>query len=118
MNISTFSKFVSAAALGLAATISGVSHAGSYSETFVRSSADGIRATTVSFADLDLSSGDGQQVLTYRLNRAATAVCGSDDYKLAGNLRQANRNRDCRDAALDRAMSEISGGSLAVVVQR
>jgi UrcA family protein len=61
----------------------------------------------VSYADLDLSSAEGQEVLYYRISSAAREVCGPVDLRLAGSVRVANRNQACFEESLSRAMSDL-----------
>ena len=68
---------------------------------------------TVSIADLDLTSPEGQEALHYRLARAAEQVCGPSDLRQAGSIAQANRNRDCYRQSLSEAMAEVNQSAVA-----
>ena len=79
----------------------------------VTSSARAPQQLAVNFGDLDLSSAKGQEVLYYRLSRAAEAVCGSDNVRITGSVSQATRNASCHDEALSRALSEVHRTAVA-----
>lgn len=63
----------------------------------------------VNYSDLDLSHPLGREVLEQRLESAAEKVCGSSGYKVAGNLRDASRNRSCQAEAMARALDAVYG---------
>ncbi|GEM_PF-2320844 len=87
-----------------------------HAESVTTVTADAMTETvkrTVSVADLDLTTPEAQEILYYRLSRAAEQVCGSDDLRVAGSLAQATRNRDCYEDSLSRAIAEVSNSALA-----
>ena len=67
----------------------------------------------VNYADLDLTSVEGQEALHYRISRAAEQVCGSTDMRQAGGLAQAARNQDCYEESLSRALSQVNNSAVA-----
>jgi UrcA family protein len=71
--------------------------------------------TTVSVADINLTSAAGQKVLHARLSRASEQVCGYDDYIRAGSFAIARRNKECTKNAIDRAMSRLNASAVAAV---
>ena len=111
---SSVSKAICAAVFAVAASVSFAASAGDYSEVHVTSSAEGLRTTTVSYADLDLSSVEAQETLRLRLNRAALKVCGSPHLRIAGSLARAAQNQSCSDKAVAEAMHAISASQMAV----
>ena len=66
----------------------------------------------VSYADLDLSSGDGVRELYERISAAAREVC---PYPNARELRQSMVNRSCRNTAISRAVSEVKSPQLVAL---
>ena len=70
-------------------------------------------AVAVNYEDLDLTSPKAQETLYYRISRAAEQVCGSTNIREAGGVAQAARNADCYDAAVSKAMSEVSPVAVA-----
>ncbi len=96
----------------LAALAAAHVQADNYSETLVTSSQH-LATETVSFADLDLSSAEGQEALHWRLASAAREVCGSTDVRITASVRQAAENRECSERALNDALSQVSAGRLA-----
>lgn len=111
---SSVSKIFCAAVLGVAASVSVAASAGDYSETRVTTSAEGLRTTSVSYVDLDLSSAQARDTLERRLTRAALKVCGSPYRGTAGSLAQAVENQSCSDNAVAEAMRSISATQVAV----
>ena len=101
--------------LGIAAGCSAVSAAQEYGETIVSTTANGVRMATVSFADLDVASPRGQEIMHARISQAARMVCGPGDFRRAGSLQQAKENRDCYHSALSGAMSQLSTDQVAAV---
>ena len=73
------------------------------------------RSVAVNFADLNLDSPEGQEVLYNRIARAADEVCGPRSTRRAGSLAQASRNRTCYKETISRSMSKISSSALAAV---
>ncbi len=108
-------KTICAAVFGITAGMSGMTMAGSYNETVVSTSSEGLRTATVSYADLDLNNTEARETLNFRISRAAEKVCGSVDRSLAGSLGQAAKNRSCAKNAMGEAMRNLSNGQVAVV---
>ena len=69
---------------------------------------------SVSYADLELRTAGGMDVLKRRVERAAERVCGSQAVREAG-LAQAARNRRCADDAAARALAQILETRLALL---
>jgi UrcA family protein len=111
MNKARVIKQVAGFAVVAAAMSSLNAGAGTYSETVVRSKA--VRTETVSFADLDLTSAQGQESLYQRLRNAARGVCGSTDPRITGSLGLAADNRECFERALNDALSQVNAGQVA-----
>jgi UrcA family protein len=68
-----------------------------------RSSADGLAQTTVSYADLNLSSAAGRATLHSRIKGAVRFVCGSRGPTLA----ELENNRECQDNAIASANTQL-----------
>ena len=113
----TFSKVFCAALFTVAAGVSAVASASDYSETLVTTTAEGLRTTSVSYADLDLNAADAQEALERRLSRAARKVCGSPYRATAGSMSQASENRQCADNAVAAAMRDISESDVAIAAR-
>lgn len=114
---SSVSKILCAAVLGVAASVSVAASAADYGETRVTTSAEGLRTTTVSIADLDLNSVDARDTLHRRLEMAALKVCGSPYRGTAGSLAQAVENKNCADSAVAEALRSISETEVAVATR-
>jgi UrcA family protein len=69
-------------------------------------------AVVVSFSDLDLSTTEGAKTLYTRISRAAREVCPFED---SVEPSRVAKNRACRDAAIERAVSAINSTQLAAV---
>ncbi len=68
------------------------------------------RQLNVSYGDLNIHSRAGVQVLMGRLEHAAGAVCGGPSF--AREALEAQRFRDCRRDALDKAVAGIASPEL------
>jgi UrcA family protein len=90
----------------LGATLSGAASAAENTTVSAVRVADE-QAIAVDYADLNLRHSAGQDALRYRLEHAARQVCGSAEYRIAGNLRDAIRNRNCQQAAVERALDQV-----------
>ena len=112
-----FSKVFCAALFTVAAGVSAVAHAGDYSETRVTTTSEGLRTTSVSYADLDMAAADSREALERRLSRAALKVCGSPFRATAGSLSQAVQNKKCSDNAVAAAMREMSASDVTVTAR-
>ena len=115
MKTSALTKIVGSAAFALVATVSMAANAGTYDETLVSTSAEGLRTITVPYEDLDLSNATGQETLAARISTAARRVCGTTDYREAGSLRQASDNKVCYQNAMAQAMSATLAPQFAVI---
>ena len=114
---SSVSKILCAAVLGVAASVSVAASAADYSETRVTISAEGLRTTSVSIADLDLNSAESRDTLHGRLEMAALKVCGSPYRGTAGSLAQAVENKNCANSAVAEALRSISETEVAVAAR-
>lgn len=115
MMTNSMSKVLCGAVFGIVASVSMAASAGNYSETFISTTAEGLRTATVSFADLDLTRSEDQEVLHERLSSAAKQVCGSTSVRETGSLSAAAENKSCYEQAMDSAMSQASSSQVAVV---
>lgn len=64
-------------------------------------------AVAVDYTDLNLRHSSGRETLENRLERAAEQVCGSSELRLAGNVRDALRNKACQEQAVERALDRV-----------
>ena len=64
-------------------------------------------AVSVDLADLDLSTEQGQVLMEARIKRAAKEVCGSQDYRTAGSLENARKNKACFNEAVSAAVDSV-----------
>lgn len=71
----------------------------------VRADDDGPRQATVSYADLDLNSADGQAILVARIHRAAEAVCGPEPD--SRDLERLLPYRRCMKQSVETAVASI-----------
>jgi UrcA family protein len=69
-------------------------------------------SVVVSYSDLDLSTTEGARTLYARISRAAQEICPFQD--AVGPSRVA-KNRACREAAIERAVSAVNSTQLAAV---
>ena len=113
----TFSKVLCAALFTVAAGVSAVASAGDYSETVVTTTSEGLRTTSVSYADLNLNSVDAREAMERRLSRAARKVCGSPYRATTGSLSQASENKQCANDAVAAAMRDISESDVAIAAR-
>jgi len=108
----------------LRSTIMGVSVFGLLTAGALQANAESITEVTapvvaeptevrVGFDDLDISSAEGMETLHYRLANAAREACGSSDLRRVGSLQIANRNQECFESSLSRAMSDIPATQVA-----
>jgi UrcA family protein len=115
MKTNTMSKVLCGAVIGIATAVSMAASAGNYSETVISTSAEGLRTTAISYADLDLVSTEGKATLEHRISRAAREVCGPSNYREAGSLRRATENKSCYESAVARAMEQVFSPQLAAI---
>jgi len=66
----------------------------------------------VSYGDLDLSSSDGVRELYKRIDFAASQVC---PYPNAREIGQMALNRNCRNAAISRAVRDVKSPQLVAL---
>lgn len=96
--------FIRVLAFGLAlAPIPALAHTASATES-----------VTTHIGDLDLSTADGQRVLTTRLNRAAKTVCSTGIYRI--HLAMDRNAAECRAEVIADARARVSQGTAAVVI--
>ena len=81
------------------------SDAGGDSATSVRTVADRVQLV-VPYHDLDLSTGEGLDVMAARITAAAKRVCGEADI---GDLRGMRVVAQCREDATRQAMWQVEG---------
>ena len=73
----------------------------------------GERVIQVSYADLNLSSEAGLDVLYKRLQGASSAACGPQhSMRSAGSLRQLVENRACYDDLLSKLVEKVNNARL------
>lgn len=65
-----------------------------------------VRATPVSYADLDLDSYAGAHTLLGRIDQAAVQVCQPEPDTLM-NIQEVRDYRDCLGSAVDRAVFDL-----------
>ena len=116
MKNSSISKVLCGAVISVAATLSMATSAADFSETVVTTTAEGLRTTTVSFADLDMDSADAQDTLHGRISVAARKVCGSSDRRVVGSLRQSLENRACFKDAVAQGMSQAPSANQVATI--
>jgi UrcA family protein len=115
MKTNTISKVLCGAVFAISAGLSMAVSAGNYSETVVTTSAEGLRTTTVSYADLDLASTQGKEALEHRVSKAAREVCGSSHFREAGSVSRAVENKSCYENAMAQAMKKVSSPQVASI---
>lgn len=62
--------------------------------------------TTVSFADLDLSTAEGQEALDRRINAAAREICGVDAPRTGTRIKTSERR--CFEAARKSVKQQVA----------
>ena len=109
-------KRIAAIVFGISSCMAASVMAGSYQEdTLVLAQGMEARSTSVSVADLNLASVEGQDALHSRLSQAAREVCGSTDHRITGSIRAAANNKACRDSAVADALVQINAGQVASI---
>ena len=98
-----------------AIALCGAAQAGEFTGETTTTRAQYTTEKSVSYADLDLSSEQGRNVLASRIGQAAREVCGPTDYRMTGSLQIASRNRSCIAEAFDDAMNRVSSGTSVAV---
>lgn len=94
--------------LGVATIVALAGTVSSYAEP----AAQDARSLSVSYGDLNVASKDGAYTLYSRLEYAARKVCAVDDLRRIGAAKEA---RDCRAAAVDRAVNDIGSANLTAL---
>lgn len=74
-------------------------------------------AVSVDIADIDLTTDQGQRVMEARIKRAAKEVCGSQDYRKAGSLENARKNKACFNEAVAVAIDSVDNRYLTASVE-
>ena len=115
MNQSTVSKIVFGAAFTFAVCLTGAANAGSPVGGEVGLTSSGVRTTTVSYSDLDMSDAKAQKIFKYRVSRAAKQVCGSSRRGEVGSLSRASKNKQCITDAMSNALRQASGAQMAAI---
>jgi UrcA family protein len=67
---------------------------------------------SVNFSDLDLTDDSGVVALYQRLRSAAYRACGSTSVFELGSIEQAGENRQCFQAFINNAVSQIGNEKL------
>lgn len=73
---------------------------------------DAVPTVVVSYADLDLSTSEGANVLYQRISVAAREVCPVQITKVVG---QVGKGRACLEAAIERAVNAVNNPQLAAL---
>ena len=72
----------------------------------------GNRVSTIKYAELNLNSTQGIEVLYNRIKTAASNVCRADDLRVPGAARDS---KQCRDKAVDDAVKQINHPELTAL---
>jgi len=72
----------------------------------------------VSFADLDLNNESAQKILYRRLKQAASDVCGTTRYNIAGSVAAVEANKACFHKAMNNAVNAIDMPALSELHDR
>ena len=75
----------------------------------VQTDEDAPRQATVSYADLNLNTADGQAILVARIHRAAETVCGPEPD--SRDLKRLMPYRQCMAQSVDTAVAAIPSAS-------
>jgi UrcA family protein len=113
MKAIAFKHILTAAVLTATVGISANTIAGHVDGAITDGSA--VPARTVSFERSELATAEGRAMVERRIRRAARLVCGSDDHHVAGTLHAVARNEACYDRAVEKAMAQIVGDSVASI---
>lgn len=109
-------KRIAAIVFGISSCIAASAMAGSYQEaTLVLAQGMEARTASVSVADLNLASAEGQDALHGRLSQAAREVCGPTDHRITGSIRTAANNKACHDSAVADALAQVNAGQVASI---
>ena len=111
----SIAKVLCGAVIGIAAGVSMAASADGYGETYVSTTAEGLRTVNVSYADLDLTHATGRDTLEHRISQAAKKVCGSSNLRVAGSLRQASENKSCYRDTMAQSLSQVSAPQIAAI---
>lgn len=66
----------------------------------------------VSFADLNIQSKAGAEVLYARMRRASIDACGVDSYRQLGSLKRVSIAKQCYEKTMDKFVSRIDSEEL------
>ena len=113
----TVNKTVVALATGAisALMIAGGANATSETKVLAPPLSSDVEIRYVSYADLDIRSDAGMAILLGRIERAASEVCGSTNFRLAGGVSQASLNAQCKEEAIAAALSQLPVDRVASV---
>ncbi|MDE1468106.1 UrcA family protein [Aurantiacibacter sp. D1-12] len=64
------------------------------------------RTTSVSYADLDLSTDEGVETLNFRIERAARQICGFNEHETGTRIR-SQETRQCVTEARERVEDNL-----------
>lgn len=106
-------SILSVAALTLTAGLSSQAAAGAMDETLVHGAA--VPTKTVTYDRGELATTQGRARVERQIENAAAAVCGPTDFRLAGSLSTASKNRSCVEQAVESAMSKIGADQVAAI---
>jgi len=69
----------------------------------------------VSFADLNLDSQEGVEVLYRRLKSASSKVCGTGVYQQKSTVKSAVQARACFQSVLSRSVAKVGNANLTAI---
>ncbi|MCB1697410.1 MAG: UrcA family protein [Pseudomonadales bacterium] len=114
MNNSTRHGAIIAAAISLTFGLSarvGAEEAQDYSIPAATST----QSISIRYIPADLGTEDSRAILQNRIRRAAERVCGPTNYRKAGSLAMASRNRKCVNDALEAAAIQLGESRVAAL---
>ena len=106
-------SILSVAAMTLTAGLSSQAAAGAMDETFVQGGA--VPTKVVTYDRGELATAQGRARVERRIENAAESVCGPTDFREAGSLTVASKNRSCVDQAVESAMSKVGADQVATI---
>ncbi len=78
--------------------------------------ADAVRGNLqVSFADLNLDSQEGVEVLYRRLKSASNRICGTGPYQQKSTVKSAVQARACFQSVLSRSVAKVGNARLTSI---
>ena len=113
MKNTAIKSILSVAALTLTAGLSSQVAAGAMDETFVQGQA--VPSKTVTYDRGELATAQGRARVERRIENAAEAVCGPTDFREAGSLSIASKNRSCVEQAIESATSQVGADQVAAI---